>query len=545
MERPWYKNVVIYAVNVRTFQDSNGDGWGDLPGLTSRLDYLRELGITCLWVQPFYCSPFKDNGYDIADYYRIDERFGTFDDLADLLAQAHARNIRVVLDLVMNHTSDEHPWFLASARDPNARFRDYYVWAAAPQPVPPGQRTIFPGVTSGVWSYNQTADAYYYHRFYAFQPELHCLHPEVRQEILKVLDFWLAFGVDGFRIDAASHMIEHKGTSTKTVRRDHTLLKQIYQLVENRRAAPFLLAEADVQLEHLDSYFGAGDEMTLLLNFLLSEYLFLAFATQEVAALERLLSHLPERSQHTQWANFLRNLDELDLERLTEADRQKVYAAFAPQPTMRAYERGIRRRLAPMLDGDRQRLELAWSLLFALPGVPIINYGDEIGMGDDLALPERDAVRTPMQWDASANAGFSSAPADQLVHPLISSGRFDYHTVNVQAQAGKPDSFLTWMQRLIALRHEHPELGWCEPQVLECDDPHVLAHLCRWQDRTLLLAHNLADQQRQPMLTLPDWPQAKVTPIFGAQEHSFEDGHLALTLPPYGYMWLRLTASEK
>lgn len=453
----WYENGFIYAIDVKTFMDSNDDGIGDFEGLRTRLDYLDRLGVTCLWLLPFYPSSNRDNGYDVADYYSIDRRLGTFGDFVRFVREAHQRGIKVLIDLVVNHTSDEHPWFQQAQADSDSKYREYYVWSE--DPPEPETDPIFPSEDS-VWTYNDEAEAYYYHRFYHFEPGLDHSNPAVRNEICKIMDFWLELGVDGFRIDATPIMIQKKGLESTELDNPHRILKEYRAFVSQRNEGAILLGETGGTPEEVKPYFGegTGDEMQMLFNFVLTNYLFTALAEEREKPLATGLKSIPTPSKNGQWANFLRNLDELNLEWLSESDRQTVLERFAPDEEMQIYGRGSRRRLAPMLH-DRRLIELAYSLLFSLPGTPVIPYGDEIGMGDDLSLDGRDAVRTPMQWADEDNAGFSSAPPEDLIRPVISDGEFGYEHINVDEQRDDPESLLNWISQAVGIRREHSAFG--------------------------------------------------------------------------------------
>ncbi|MBI3967644.1 MAG: alpha-amylase family protein, partial [Chloroflexi bacterium] len=407
----WYKNAVFYEVDVEMFYDSNGDGVGDLQGLIRRLDYVVDLGVTCLWLSPFYVSPNRDNGYDIVDYCAVDPRLGTLDDFAALVRAAESRGLRVITDLVVNHTSNQHPWFQSARRDLHSPYREYYVWTKNPPPPDPDLKLLFPGVENTTWCYDEVVDAFYWHRFYHHEPDLNNANPSVREEIQKIMGFWLDRGSSGFRVDAAPFMIRKKGIEGTTLDDPHLILREMRAFLSSRRADAVLMAEADGDPNELAAYFGAADEMHLLLNFWLDNFAFLALAREQAEPLSNGLRRLPDKPFAGQWANFLRNLDELDLERLTDSERAEVFRAFAAKARMQIYGRGTRRRLAPMLT-DRRRLELAFSLLFTLPGSPVVVYGDEIGLGEDLSLEERNSVRTPMQWSAERNAGFSTASSE-------------------------------------------------------------------------------------------------------------------------------------
>lgn len=538
----WYRNAIIYAVDVKTFMDSNGDGIGDFPGLTSRLDYLRGLGVSCLWLLPCYPSPWKDNGYDIRDYYSVDPRLGTLGDFVDFLRQANQRGLQVILDLVVHHTSDEHPWFQEARADASSPYRDFYVWTDDPPPIPPERGNIFPGEESSVWAYDRKAKAYYHHRFYAFQPTLNHTNPAVRAEVERIMGFWLQLGVAGFRVDAASHMIETKGGLESTRPRDpHGILRGYREFVTLRRGDAVLLGEADEKPEKMAEFFGDGDELNLLFNFLIDNHLFLALAREEAEPLETGLQILPSVPVQAQWANFLRNLDELDLERLSESQREDVYRAFAPEEGMRIYGRGIRRRLAPMLEGDRRRIELAFSLLFALPGSPVIVYGDEIGMGEDLSLDGRDAVRTVMQWSAGPNGGFSRAEEGELIRPAIRGGAFGYERVNVEEQERDAGSLMNWVERLCRVRRETPEVGQGEWSVIQMPEREVIALRYSLGSELVVTLHNLSRKEIRVALTLPDRDGDELVDLLGHRRRMGPaDGVHQLELEPYGYRWFRV-----
>jgi maltose alpha-D-glucosyltransferase/alpha-amylase len=540
--RCWYKNAVFYGLDVATFQDSNGDGIGDFPGLSRRLDYLTNLGVTCIWLLPFFPSPDRDNGYDVMDYFSVDPKLGTFDDFLAFVRGAGQRGLRVMIDLVMDHTSDRHPWFQAARRDRHSRYRRYYVWTDAPPPTEPGKKNIFPGEESSVWTYDEIAGQYYYHQFYHFEPDLDVVNPHVQEEVKRVIDYWLSFGVSAFRVDAVSHMIEPHETMPSVATHDpHYILRDLRAYTSARRADCALLGEADVEPEELRSFFGDGDEMHLLYNFLLNNFLFLTFATGQAEPLQRCLRLLPSPPENGQWVNFLRNLDELDLERLSDEERDAVYQAFAPDEDMRIFGRGIRRRLAPML-GDRRRLESAFSLLFSLPGTPLLVYGDELGMGEDLSLEGRNAVRTPMQWSRERQAGFSTASREELPAPVISGGPFSYKAVNVADSEADPDSFLNWVKRLIFLRRQCPEWGWGSCHVVSSGEPGVFAHQAERNGRRLFAVHNLTD--KAAVIRLDREPDTRLIPLFSNRPALTEPDSGKLELEAYGYRWYRQERSH-
>lgn len=540
--RCWYKNAVFYGLDVATFQDSNGDGIGDFPGLCRRLDYLTNLGVTCIWLLPFFPTPDRDNGYDVMDYFSVDPKLGTFDDFLAFVRGAGERGLRVMIDLVMDHTSDRHPWFQAARRDRHSRYRRYYVWTDAPPPTEPGKKNIFPGEESSVWTYDEIAGQYYYHQFYHFEPDLDVANPDVREEIKRVIDYWLSFGVSAFRVDAVSHMIEpHQAMEPASSHDPHYILREVRSFTSARRADCALLGEADVEPEELRSFFGDGDEMHLLYNFLLNNFLFLTFATGQAEPLQRCLRLLPSPPENGQWVNFLRNLDELDLERLSDEERDAVYRAFAPDDDMRIFGRGIRRRLAPML-GDRRRLESAFSLLFSLPGTPLLVYGDELGMGEDLSLEGRNAVRTPMQWSRDRQAGFSTASREELPAPVISGGAFSYKTVNVADSEADPDSFLNWVKRLILLRRQCPEWGWGSCHVVPTGEPGLFAHQAERNGRRLFAVHNLTD--KAAVSRLDREPDTRLLPLFSSRPAQAEPDSGKIELEAYGYRWYRQERSR-
>jgi maltose alpha-D-glucosyltransferase / alpha-amylase len=476
----WYKDAVIYELDVKTYQDGNGDGVGDFQGLIRRLPHIAGLGVTCLWLNPFYPSPNKDDGYDVADYYGVDPRLGTLGDFVEFMRQARERGLRVLADLVVNHTSDQHPWFRSARQDTRSPYRDYYLWSES-KPRDADEGIVFPGVQESVWSYDERAGAYYHHQFYAHQPDLNIANPAVREEICKVMGFWLELGLSGFRLDAAPFLVGHPAPGGAATRELYDHLEEFRQFLSWRSSAAILLAEANVPLEEVPHYFCRDARIHMLFNFLVNQRLFLALARERAAPLAELLKTLPDLPRTGQWANFLRNHDELDLGRLTDAERGEVYAAFAPEEDMRVYGRGVRRRLAPMLGGDRRRQELAYSLLLSLPGTPVLRYGDEIGMGEDLSLPERLSVRTPMQWCAEPNAGFTPPGVRDPVRPIIFGGDYGYERVNVADQQRDTRSLLNWTEHLLRVRKECPEFGWGEYSVLETGRPSVLAHRCEWK----------------------------------------------------------------
>ncbi|MBK8908063.1 MAG: alpha-amylase family protein [Rhodospirillales bacterium] len=532
----WYKNAIIYSLDVETFQDSDGDGIGDFHGLVSRIDYLDSLGVDAVWLQPFQPTPNRDDGYDIIDFYGVDARLGTLGDFVEFARALEDRGIRLILDLVVNHTSDQHPWFQEACADPSSKYRDYYLWSKE-KPAGADTGMVFPGVQETTWTWNEQAGAYYFHRFYHHQPDLNIDNPMVREEILRIIGFWLKLGVSGFRVDAAPFLIELLDDQAPQHDAMFAFLETMNATLSWQRGDAILLAEANVGVEKIDDYFGDGRRMHMMFNFIVNQALFLALARERSEPLRRALESLPPMHEKSQWAQFLRGHDELDLGRLADDERQEVFQAFGPEPGMQIYHRGIRRRLAPMLDGDRARIEMAHSLMFSLPGTQVIRYGDEIGMGEDLSLNERNALRTPMQWADTANAGFSSASPDRLIRPVVDEGAFGYRTVNVEAQLADADSLLNRMQRLIRARTWTREIGVGAFNNVETDRPNVMAHVCRSGNRLFFAIHNLAAEPCtvRPALAREDWKSLRE--VVADRQYPAANGELEVG--GYGYRWFR------
>ena len=540
----WWKNAVIYCVDVASFLDSNGDGVGDLDGLTRKIDYLAGLGVTCLWLLPIYPSPERDYGYDVSDYYGVRDEFGSAGDFVELVRTAGERGVRVIADLVVNHTSAEHPWFQAARRgDP--RFRDYYVWSEEkPQDIHSG--VIFPGKQEGIWSYDRTAKAWYMHRFYDFQPDLNINYSQVRDEIEKVIAYWIEVGLSGFRVDAVPFIIEEVAGEHPAVKDPHDYLRQLADYMSRRRGDAAFLAEANEPLDKIAAFFGErGNQMDMLFNFVANQAMYLSFVRHSAEPLANALGAMPEIPSRSQWAYFVKNHDEESLDKLTDAEREEVFAAFAPRKGMRLYERGIRRRLPSMLDGDRRRMELAYSLLFSFPGTPVLFYGEEIGMAENLALPDRLAVRGPMQWTGEDGGGFSTADPKNWPRGAMADGPFGYRAVNVEDQRHDAHSFLNWMERLIRTRKEWPEFGFGEWRLLGTRNDAVLAHLCTWTGGAVLALHNFSADAQRATVQLPEeatggrWRRIFATQELGDRDPARDrpDHHLSLELPPYGYAW--------
>jgi maltose alpha-D-glucosyltransferase/alpha-amylase len=535
----WWKNAVIYCLDVELFADGDGDGVGDFPGLMGKIDYLAGLGVTCIWLMPFYPSPNKDNGYDISDFYGVDPRLGTLGDLVDFLRAARERGIRVIADLVVNHTSDQHPWFQSARADERSPFRDFYVWADQQPEGPAG--VVFPDREDSNWNYDEVAGKWFLHRFYSHMPDLNIANPRVRDEISKVVGYWLELGLSGFRVDAAPFVIELAGTEAERGQDPHAFLRDLRAFLNRRRGDAILLAEANLPPEEQRSFFGdeGGDEMHMLFNFILNQHVFLGLVRQDPAPVVAALRELPPIPEANQWANFVKNHDELTLDKLTDAEREEVFAALAPDPDMRVYGRGIRRRVPPMLDGDRDRVELLYSLLFTLPGTPVLLYGEEVGLGDDQRVEGRGAVRVAMQWTSGPNGGFTSG--DPAV-PLVTDGPFGPDQVNVADQRREPESLLNWMERAIRARKELPELGWGAWRVLTTDQPAVLAQRYDWQGQGLLVLHNFGPGRVQVGVELGEDPEAggPMAEIFGDQRYEPAKAGQPLALEGFGYRWLRL-----
>jgi maltose alpha-D-glucosyltransferase/alpha-amylase len=539
----WYKRAIVYCLDVDTFQDSDGDGVGDLRGLTSRLDYLARLGVTCLWLNPIHPSPNRDDGYDVADFYGVDPRIGTLGDFVELVHQAGNRGLRVIIDLVVNHTSDQHPWFQAARSDPESQWRDFYVWSEE-RPDDLTQGVVFPGVQKETWTWDEEAGAWYFHRFYDFQPDLNMANPAVRDEVARIMKFWLQLGVGGFRMDAAPFVIELTEPNQPDPPKDFGYLNQFRQVLSWQRGDAVILAEANVAPDQLVEYFGDGDRLPMLFNFLLNQHLFLGLARSDAGPVLAGLEKTPDIPPTCQWATFLRNHDEIDLSGLADEERAEAFAAFGPEPEMQLYGRGIRRRLAPMLGGDRRRIEMAYSLQLTLPGTPVLRYGEEIGMGDDLSLEERNAIRTPMQWTDQPGAGFSTADPDCLCRPIVSGGDFGYERVNVAAQRRDPSSLLSWMERLLRTVRECPEfnVGRCDP--LESGVPSVLALRYEAPTGVMLALTNLADRACSVDLDTQGHGDDRPVEVFANRGYGDVGAELrGIELDGYGYRWIRLRRS--
>jgi maltose alpha-D-glucosyltransferase/alpha-amylase len=544
MSERWYEKAVVYCLDIDTYADSNGDGVGDIQGLIGRLDYLARLGITCLWLHPIHPSPNLDDGYDVTDFYNVDPRFGTLGDFAELLHQARNRGIRVIIDLVVNHTSDQHPWFQSARSSPDSPYRDWFVWSDE-EPADRKQGMVFPGEQDETWTFDRTAKKWYYHRFYKFQPDLNIGNPLVREEIKKICAFWLQLGVDGFRMDAVPFIIEQTEPGNPNSPKDFDFLTDLRQHLQWRKGDAVLLAEANVEPDQLPEFFGdaggAGNRIHMLFDFMLNGRLMLALARGNPEPIIDALRDTPALPTGGQWATFLRNHDEVDLSRLTAGQREEVFAQFGPDESMQLYGRGLRRRLAPMLGGDRRRIELAYALQFSLRGTPVLRYGEEIGMGENLSLNGRDAIRTPMQWSSLPNAGFSTAPPDQLVRPVISDGEYAYPVVNVTDQRHDTTSLLAWFERMIRTLREAPEVGSGSCTHVDVPTPEgLLVHLAEDVTGTMLFLHNLGPDEATVDLGHL-YPRAELPNDVLADQEYPEVGKLdAVTVAGHGYRWIRL-----
>ena len=538
----WYRNAIIYCLDVEKYQDANGDGIGDFEGLTRRLDYLAGMGVTCVWLQPFYPSPNRDNGYDVTDYYNVHEKHGSLGDFVNFINHAEALGLRVIVDLVANHTSVDCPWFQDARRSPHSFYRDWYVWSDI-RPKNHKEGIVFPGQQTTTWSMDRKARQYYFHRFYNHQADLNTWNPYVRSEIRKIMGFWLQLGVSGFRMDAVPFLIEKKGAGVEH-QQDFNILKEMRDFLQWRSSGAILLAEANVPPDESMNYFGDdGDRIQMMLNFAVNQRLFYALATADTQPLVWALEQTAKRPPNGQWVNFLRSHDELDLGRLTVEQRQRVFDAFGPRKTMQLYNRGIRRRLAPMLGNNRARMELAFSLLFSLPGTPMMQYGDEIGIGENLRLPERECARTPMQWTNEQHGGFSLSKT--VVRPVINDAEFGFKKVNVADQRRDPHSLLNWTERVIRMRCECPEIGWGSFSVLRTNVSEVLALRYDWRGTSLVTLHNFSSRQQKLKIKVGTERDGVLVEVF-ADRHSRADadGVHRITLDGYAWRWYRVGAAD-
>ena len=544
----WYRKAVFYEVVLRAFDDSTGSGSGDLPGLIRRLDYLQWLGIDCLWLPPFFPSPLRDGGYDVADYTSVASQYGRIEDFELLVSELHARGMRLVIDLVMNHTSDAHPWFQASRSDPEGPFGDFYVWRDDATEYADA-RIIFIDTETSNWTFDPVRKQYFWHRFFSHQPDLNFENPAVIEAMFDVVRFWMRTGVDGFRLDAVPYLFEDEGTDCENRPRTHEFLADLRALVDAKAPGTVLLAEANQWPADVVAYYGTAErpECHMCFHFPVMPRIYYALRDQRATNIREILEETPEIPVGAQWGTFLRNHDELTLEMVSTNERAAMYGWYAEDPRMRANV-GIRRRLAPLLNNSRAEIELAHALLMSLPGSPCLYYGDEIGMGDNIWLPDRDGVRTPMQWTPDRNAGFSAADPGKLYLPLVQSLVYHYNSINVEAAQAQPTSLLHWIRGLLAVRRAHPAFGTGEFIALPCTDESVLAFLRREQGgETVLCVANLANTPRTATVTLPGQQRATLTDLFGGSQFppvvptGSGDGAVMLTFGARDFFWLGVT----
>jgi trehalose synthase len=540
----WWKTAVIYCLDVETFFDQGGDGRGDLAGVAQRIDHLADLGVTCLWLMPFYPTPDRDDGYDITDFYGVDERVGTHGDVVELIRTANDRGMRVIVDLVVNHTSDQHPWFQAARSSRDSPYRHWYVWRDEPPPDAE-QGVVFPDKETSVWTFDEQAGQYYLHRFYKSQPDLNVADAEVRDAIAKVMGFWMELGIAGFRVDAVPFLLETTGIddAQQELPDPHEYLRDLRAFLGRRRGDAVLLGEVNLSFEDQARFFGGseGNELTMLFDFIGMQRLYLSLARSDAGPVTEALLQRPSVSPDCQWATFVRNHDELTLDKLSDEERQEVFDAFGPDPDMQLYGRGLRRRLPPMLDGDAERIRMVYSLLFSLPGTPVLFYGEEIGMGENLAAEGRGAVRTPMQWSSGPNGGFSTAPPSSLAAPVVEGGYAPEH-VNVEDQRRDADSLLAFMTLLVRRYRECPELGWGSFEVLEQPEAAVLACRRTWDDASMVTLHNLGSEPVQVTVRLDDCPAGtRLADLLSEGGVELDElGWAELELGRYGHRWLRV-----
>jgi trehalose synthase len=536
----WWKNAVVYCLDVETFLDSDGDGCGDIRGLTDRIDYLAGLGVSCLWLMPFYPSRQRDDGYDITDFYGVDGRLGTPGDFVELIRTAADRGIRVIADLVVNHTSDQHPWFQhGRARD--APYHDFYVWADAKPPEKPGD-VVFPDQERSNWAYDPKARQWYLHRFYSHQPDLNVANPEVRDEIAQVTGFWLEQGLSGFRVDAVPFLLEPMGMPEGVVHDPHELLRDLRRFMGRCRGDAILMGEVNLPPDQQRAFFGDedGDELHMVLSFVVNQASYLSLARGDATPLREALEALPAIPEDCQWANFVRNHDELTLDKLGQDEREEVFAAFGPDKELQLYGRGLRRRLPTMVGGDERRIRMLYSLAFALPGTPVLFYGEEIGMAENLEIPGRYSVRAPMQWSGDRHGGFSTAPEGaELCRPVVDADGWGPARISVAAQRRDPGSLLNWMERLIRRRRECPELGWGRCTVLDAGDLAVLCHRVDWEESTVLALHSFAGERIEARVDLEPGVEQAVD-LFDGEHATPNEGALEIGLDPYDARWFRL-----
>ncbi|MEA3326788.1 MAG: maltose alpha-D-glucosyltransferase [Chloroflexota bacterium] len=536
---PWYMNTFFYEVHIRAFCDSNGDGIGDIPGLISKLDYLKNLGIDCIWILPIYTSPLKDDGYDIADYYNVHPDYGTLEDFETLIKEAHERGLRIISDLVLNHTSDQHIWFQQSRSDPDSKFRDYYVWSDSNDKYSDA-RIIFLDTEESNWTYDEKVGKYFWHRFYSSQPDLNYDNPDVIREMMNVMDFWLDMGIDGFRADAVPYLIEREDTNCENLPETHEILKAFRAHLDANYEGKVLLAEANQWPADVRPYFGDGDEFHMGFHFPVMPRIFMAIRNGDASPIHWIMSQTPDIPENTQWCTFLRNHDELTLEMVTEEERQWMWSEYAPISRMRL-NLGIRRRLAPLLDNDYKKIMLANALLYSLPGTPIIYYGDEIGMGDNIWLPDRNGVRTPMQWDDQLNAGFSKADPEMLYAPVISEGAYTFQKVNVAVEDQDPASLLNKMRHLIQIRKSNPIFSFGGYEFLAKDQKECLVVIRKHQNNNILCILNLTGELQSLVLDLKTYRSKTLFDLIDNKPLlRINTDQVPFNIEPYQFFWLQL-----
>lgn len=538
-DRDWYRDAVIYEVFVRGFFDANNDGIGDIPGLIEKLDYLHWLGVNCLWLLPIFTSPQRDGGYDISDFYSIQPEYGTLDDVRRLVSEAHSRGIRVITDLVVNHTSDRHPWFQESRSNPNSPKRDWYVWSDTTARYE-GARVIFTDTEVSNWTYDPEAGAYFWHRFFSHQPDLNYANPAVQEAMLEVISFWLGMGLDGLRLDAVPYLFEAEGTNCENLPETHEFLKRIRREVDAKFPSRLLLAEANQWPSEVRAYFGEGDECQMCFHFPLMPRMFMALRQEQRYPITEILAQTPPIPDECQWGIFLRNHDELTLEMVTDAERDYMYSEYARDPRMKL-NLGIRRRLAPLLGNGRRQMELLYGLLLSLPGTPFLYYGDEIGMGDNLFATDRDGVRTPMQWNGDRNAGFSRADFAQLYLPPLMDPLYGYQACNVEQQERAETSLLQWLRRFLRIRQAHPVFGRGQFELVQVSNPSIFGFVRSSETETILCVNNLSRFAQPVSLDLRLFADMTPVELIGRVPFPTVGSEpYPLTLGPHGFYWLHL-----
>src|SRR5882762_3550953 len=541
----WFKEAIIYEVSVRAFCDSNGDGIGDFPGLISKLDYLEDIGVTTIWLLPFFPSPLKDDGFDVTEHCDIHPDYGTLLDFKHFLKEAHLRGMRVISELILNHTSDQHPWFQKSKKArAGSRYKGYYVWGQNTEKYKEA-RVLFPEEEPSNWTWDIDAGAYYWHRFYRHQPELNYENPEVQLEMIKVVDFWLKLGIDGFRLASVPYLFEQEGTSCENLPQTHDFLRKLRAYMDKHYGDRVLIAEANLWPEDAAEYFGKGEECHMCFNYPLMPRLFLGLRTEDSYPIIDIFEQTPATPENCQWALFLRNHDELGLEMVTEEEKDYLFKAYANDPNTK-FNAGIRRRLAPLLNNDRRKIELLYALLFSLPGTPVLYYGDEIGMGDNIYLGDRHGVRTPMQWNMNLNAGFSTANPQKLFLPVITDPSYRYESVNVSTQEENPSSMMWWVKNVLAMRKRLNVFGRGDLHFIESSNAKVLCFARSYKHQKVVVVANLSQFSQATTLDFSAFKDCDVTEAFSQNRfRSVTDGEYPITIGPYGYFWFQVDASEK